>query len=65
MSPQRKAAMTPAAFRKLLEDAGLSYTHAAGLLDVNRRTVIRWATGETPIDKRNAAYLRSVLSPKK
>lgn len=63
MSPAkpRPAAMTPAAFNKLLKANGLSRTKAAEVLGVGRRTVIRWGTGETPISRQVAALIRSVL----
>ena len=65
MSPQKPAAMPPDDFRALLKAAGLNQGQAAKELDVTRRTVVRWVTGETPIDKRTALYIRSVLGKKK
>lgn len=64
VSPQRPAAMTPEAFKALLKRHGLSYAQAAERLDVTRRTVIRWATGATPIDKRNALYVKALIRGK-
>jgi transcriptional regulator with XRE-family HTH domain len=61
--PQRKPAMTAKAFEKLVERTGLTQLAVAEKLGVNRRTVARWLSGETPISKRNAHYIKSVLKP--
>ena len=64
MSPAkpRLAAMTPAAFNKILKANGLSRTKAAEVLGVGRRTIIRWGTGETPISRQNALLIKSILN---
>jgi transcriptional regulator with XRE-family HTH domain len=55
--------MTAKAFEKLVERTGLTQLAVAEKLGVNRRTVARWLSGETPISKRNAHYIKSVLKP--
>ncbi len=64
MAP-RKAAMTPDALQKLLDRAGLNQSSAARELEVNRRTVIRWLNGDTPINAAAAALIRSRIGPRK
>ena len=61
MSPARKTGMTLAEFDKLVKASKLSRTELAELLGVDRRTVIRWAMGDTPISVRNAVFIRAAL----
>lgn len=61
----RKAAMRPKDFRDLITAAGLNQSSAAERLDVNRRTVIRWLNGDTPISAAAAALIRSRIRAKK
>lgn len=61
MTTPKKPGMSAAAFRALVKSAGLSRSEAAAALGVNRRTVIRWATGDTPISARNAFFIRATL----
>jgi transcriptional regulator with XRE-family HTH domain len=60
---QRKPAMTAKDFGTLVKRTGLTQLAAAEKLGVTRRTVARWLSGETPISKRNAHYIKSVLKP--
>ena len=57
--------MDPETFRGIIAAAGLDQGQAADKLGVTRRTVVRWLSGETAIDKRNAAAIRAILAPKK
>jgi len=57
------AAMTPARFVELYEAAGLNQTTVATLLNVNRRTVVRWVSGATPISARSAGHILAVIKP--
>lgn len=57
--------MTPTEFQELLTAAGLNQSSAARALEVDRRTVIRWLKGETPITKRQKLLIKSVIRPKK
>lgn len=43
--------MTPDALRAHLDRLGLTQVGAARLLEVDARTVRRWATGDVPIPK--------------
>lgn len=61
----RKSAMKPDDFRDLIAAAELNQSSAADRLGVNRRTVIRWLTGHTPINAAAAALIRSRIKPKK
>lgn len=54
----RPAAMTKEDFAAVLESLGLGATAAGRLLGVNRRTVIRWLNGTTPISEPNALLVR-------
>lgn len=56
----RVAAMSPDEFRDILSDRKLDQGKAADLLGVSRRTVSRWATGRTPIDRHVAASIRKL-----
>ena len=58
------AVMTAADLETLIRSAGLNQTTAAAALGVNRRTVIRWLRGDTPISAPNALYIRSLIKPK-
>jgi transcriptional regulator with XRE-family HTH domain len=55
--------MTAKDFGTLVKRTGLTQLAAAEKLGVTRRTVARWLSGETPISKRNAHYIKSVLKP--
>lgn len=57
--------MTRTTFRKLLAAAGVKQGEAAARLGVARATVCRWLDGTTPISRRNAIAIRSVLESKK
>lgn len=59
--PQRKPAMTAKDFGLLVGRTGLTQIAVAEKLGVNRRTVARWLSGETPISRRNAVFIRTVL----
>ena len=66
--PARKPGMTLAEFDTLVKASKLSRSELAEVLGVDRRTVIRWAMGDTPISIRTAVFIRSVLKnykPKK
>jgi hypothetical protein len=55
--------MTPDAFRSELDRLGITQVGAARFLDVDERTVRRWATGERPIPKAVTMLLER-LKPK-
>lgn len=57
------AAMTPERFRHLLKACGHTRAMVADLCGVNRRTILRWATGDTPIDRAGKLLIESVLLP--
>ena len=54
--------MTPDELRAQLDRLGLTQVGAARLLDVDERTVRRWATGNVPIP-RAVEMLLPLLSP--
>ena len=43
--------MRPPQLRKLLQDAGLTQTEAATLIDVTDRTMRRYVSGATPVPR--------------
>jgi hypothetical protein len=57
--------MRPPQVRKLLEDAGLTQTEAAKLIDVNVRTMRRYVSGETPAPLVVELALRYVADQRK
>lgn len=63
--PPRPQAMTPDDFADLIRLSGHNQSSAAGRLEVNRRTVVRWLAGTTPINHAAAALIRARLRPKK
>jgi transcriptional regulator with XRE-family HTH domain len=56
-------AMTPDEFRARMEAAGLTERTAAEALGVNKNTVYRWLSGETPIAADKAALIRQRIRP--
>lgn len=64
MAPERPKAMTAEELRKLLTEKNVSQTALADAIGVNRRTVVRWLAGDTPISKRNALLIKTVLKVK-
>jgi DNA-binding transcriptional regulator YiaG len=61
---ERAGAMSPADFNRILEKLDLSQVAAARLLDVNERTVRRWATGDSPVLPTVARFLRFLARAK-
>ena len=59
--PPRKAAMKPDELQRLLDKNDLNQSTGAERLGVNRRTVIRWLQGTTPIRPASAALIRNTL----
>lgn len=57
----RKAEMTAAALRDLLEAAGLSRVEFAERMGITRQTVWMWATGRTPISRQAVALISATL----
>ena len=53
--------MTPAKYRQAVKQLGLSMTALARKLHVQRRTVHRWASGESPVPEMLALLLESWL----
>ncbi len=60
MSP-RPAFMSKEALQELLDKHDLNQTDAAKRIGVNRRTLIRWLQGTTPIGAAAAALIHSKL----
>ncbi len=60
MAP-RQAAMTAGQFKAMLAERGLSYAAAAKKIGVNRRTVIRWAMGDSGISPGQKLLIKSKL----
>lgn len=58
----RKAGMTPAAFRSLLESRGILQVDAAKKLGVHLNTVNNWVNGRAPITPAAAALIREKLA---
>ena len=54
--------IAPAVLSSALQDLGISQMEMARLLSVNDRTVRRWMSGETVLDKSSAAHVRLFLS---
>jgi DNA-binding transcriptional regulator YiaG len=54
--------MTPDAFRSELSRLGLTQAGAAAFLDVDERTVRRWAAGDKPVPK-TVELLLAKLTP--
>lgn len=63
MSPAKKA-MKPAELRKLLEQSGVSQLQLAEMLNVEKGTVNRWATGKSGINQFVADAIREALKTK-
>ena len=62
--PPRKAAMSPKKLREILDASGKTQQEFADALDVSRVTLFRWISGQTNIDKKNAAYILLKFPPK-
>ena len=52
-----KVAITPAAFKKWMQDRGLSTTDVQRIFDVSRTTVTNWRRGIFPITRMHALAL--------
>lgn len=62
---KKPSAMTAEEFRTLLGSLGLKQGEAADRLGVDRRTVVRWLSGDTPISPANALLIRVTFGKRK
>jgi len=62
---QQAPTMTPAELRAAREAKGWTQTHLGAVVGVNRRTVLRWETGDSPISPAMARWLRDELEAEK
>jgi predicted transcriptional regulator len=55
-------ALTPAQFRATLDRLGISYSSCARVLDLNRRTITRYMSGELEVPMLVAWALKGLLA---
>jgi DNA-binding XRE family transcriptional regulator len=53
--------MTPAQLRQLRAKLNLTQEELATILEVDRRTVVRWEKGDVPISDRIETWIKAVL----